>query len=148
MITGIGDYTFDGRSVDDIRRYFSTNQVTPGGVITYSMDGGNGRIKLGETGVLVQEVRLISFSPENLTPTDFNASLTLELRESADYRVTNASGEALNDWQPLGPNAVVSLVTSKIPRTTGDEYELFIERRIGDNIRRYQLPFRLTTTTP
>ena len=63
VITGIGDYSFDGRSLDDIRRYFTTNQVTPGGVIPYSMDGGNGRIKLGETGVLVQEVRLVSFSP-------------------------------------------------------------------------------------
>lgn len=148
VITGIGDYSFDGRSLDDIRRYFSSNQVMPGGIVRYSVDGGGGVIKLGETGILVQEVRLVSFSPENLTKTDFNASLTLELREAADYRVTNAAGDALNDWQPLGPSAVVSLSTSKIPRTTSDEYELFIERRIGDNIRRYQLPFRLTTTTP
>lgn len=150
MITGIDGYDFRGKSLDQIRTYFSENPVVRGAKFTYQLaDGSVRQMKLGETGVFVQEVRLVSFEPQNLTPMSFNASLTLELREEAEYRITNSDGEPLNDWQKLGPNAIASMATAKISRTPDNEYELFIERRIGDSVRRYQLPFTLTTmTTP
>ena len=40
-------------------------------------------------------------------------------------------------------NATARLNCIAVPRTVNDEYELFVERKIGDVSKRYQFPFKL-----
>jgi len=145
----------EGRDLSGMPRaelieYFKSNPIQYGDRIGYrGLDGAGGMVKLGVTSVgVVQEVRLLGVNTENVTPTDFNASLDLDLREAAEYRVTNSDGEPLTDWQQLGPTPLTTITTGKITRNASDRYELFIERKMGEQVERYQLRFSLTEMAP
>ena len=135
-----------GMSQAELVEYFNTHPIQYGHRIGYrGLDGAGGLVKLGVTSVgVVQEVRLLGVSTDNVTAGDFNASLDLDLREEAQYRITDAAGEPLTDWQDLGPTPLTTVTTAKIPRNASDRYELFIERKIADAVDRYQLRFTLT----
>lgn len=135
-----------GMSQAELEAYFRKNPFQFGQQLGFrTIEGAGGLVKLGVTSYgVVQEVKLHRVAPENITKENFNASLDLDLREAAEYRVTNAQGDGLTDWQELGPTPLTTMTTAKIPRNASDRYELFIERKIGDNVDRYQLKFTLT----
>jgi hypothetical protein len=109
--------------------------------------GARIRSKFGLT--LVQDVRLVDDPrSENVGASDFNAVLNLALRYAGEYRVTTADGAPLTDWAEMGPSPLVTITTRKIDRNGTDKYELFVERRIGEDIDRYQIKFNLTAQSP
>ncbi len=140
-----------GLSRDQLITYFKSNPILPSDAIGYEYEGARGLVKLGVTSVAVsrdQDVRLLGVKTENVTPDDFTAALDLDLREAGEYRITTGDGESLTEWQELGPTPLTTMVTSKIPRNASDRYELFVERRLGDAIDRYQLRITLTEMSP
>jgi hypothetical protein len=149
VLSEVNGHNLIGMSEAELLAYFRNNPITDGTVIRYyDPDGNLGTYRFGQaiSGEFVLEARLLEVRPLNLTSSDFNAEVHLELREQAEYRLTDSSGQPLTNWQRLGPRVAATLVTGKIPRTADDSYELFLERRIGTTIKRFQLPFKLETT--
>ena len=79
---------------------------------------------------------------------DFAAGLRVAVRERGEYRISDGRGKALSDWQKLDAGATALLPAGKISRAPDDEYELFVERKIGGQTRRFQIPFRLKAEKP
>ncbi|MCA9268424.1 MAG: hypothetical protein KDA41_08125, partial [Planctomycetales bacterium] len=146
-VLGVRDYNFRGRTRDEIATYLEDDPLLAGVDIRSVRNGAALRTKLGTIGAVV-DVRLDDVGGENISPDEFNAVISLTLREPAEYRITNEAGEALTDWQTHGAASFAKFVTSPIPRTADDEYKLFVERMLDGATRRYELPFKLTTTSP
>jgi hypothetical protein len=91
----------------------------------------------------VQEVKLLGLRVQNLALGSFQSALEIAVSDKGSYRVVDAKGEPLCDWVNLGANATATLNCLAVPRTITDEYELFIERKIGDISKRYQFPFKI-----
>jgi hypothetical protein len=143
-----GGVDLTGMSLEEIRRLLAQRPPTDGMEFVYiDSTGARIRSKFGLT--LVQDVRLVDDPrSENVTASDFNAVLSLALRYAGDYRVTTAEGEPLTDWAELGPSPLSTITTGKINRNDTDKYEVFVERKIGDELDRFQIKFNLTTQSP
>ncbi len=149
QIVGINGTTFDGMDEAAIRAYFAAHPIVQGDIIQYrGSDGIISTLGLNLTGRIFQDVSLVDVQPRNLTPTDYNAEMQLQVLEEGEYRITDATGTALSDWQLIPSRSVAAISTSKIARTTGDDYELFIERRTGEAVRKFQLTFKLKLESP
>ena len=95
-------------------------------------------------GVAMQRVSLNNVQPSNITDSQFDATINLQLREQAEYRVVDADGAALTEWSMHGPNEAAGFQVSGIARGgAADTYELFVERRQGDTVRSYPIEFAL-----
>jgi hypothetical protein len=94
----------------------------------------------------VREVRVSDVRPKHLSAEGFHAELQLDLRLTGDYRLTDAAGKSLSDWQTVSGGTTATLTSVRLPRSADDEYELYVERKIGDQVRRFQVPFTLSTS--
>src|SRR3569833_685676 len=92
------------------------------------------------------EVKLVGVCAAEVTADSFRASIDLELSQQGEYRLVDDQGVALSDWSELGPDSAATLVSQPVPRRAGDDYELFVERRTGNELRRFQAAFKLTVT--
>jgi len=147
VITDVDGYSLAGLTPAEIQEYFRTHPFRDGSRITYvNADGNTARYTLGgSSGVFVQPVRLVEVRPLNLSAIDFNAEMHVQLREKAEYRVTDESGAELAGWKVLGPRENATITTAKIRRITSDEYRVTVERRIGASVKRYPISFNLVT---
>jgi len=147
VITDVDGYSLAGLTPAEIQEYFRTHPFRDGTRISYvDADGNTIRYTFGgSSGVFVQPVRLVEVQPKNLTAIDFNAEMHLQLREKAEYRLTDSAGEELAGWNVLGPRQNATITTSKIRRIANDEYSVTVERRIGSNVKRYPISFNLVT---
>jgi hypothetical protein len=150
VIAGVNDMRFAGMSAAEIRDYFARHQIVPGDQIYYLDDLGETRsLTLQDPSFVTKvDVRLLDVEARNLSSTEFNAELRLQLLEEGEYRITDSDGTPLSSWTPISAESAATLTTDKIARKSGDEYELFVERKIGDGVRRFQLPFKLKLEAP
>jgi len=102
-----------------------------------------GTVLLGDKVGVVRDFRLLDVLTTNVTPQAFDADLRMYLRQPAEYRLTDAAGTPLNDWTAYPQDATPLMSLAGIARTVDDDYEFYVERRIGDQIKRFQVPFKL-----
>jgi hypothetical protein len=144
VITKYNGNILDGYTADGIKSYFARHPASIGDVIEYrTPDGTISTLALGATLGAVQDVRLVNVDSINLTAADFNAQLVLLLRRQAEYRLSDQQGNSLSDWNMYGPDATVTIVSAKIARTADDEYEIYVDRKIDEIIKRFQITFKL-----
>ena len=92
-------------------------------------------------------VALRDWRPRNQTEQAFVAELHLAVSESAQYRVIDAAGAALSDWQTFGPGAATIVTNRPIPRSIDNEYELIVERKKPDSsVKQFRVPFALKSS--
>jgi hypothetical protein len=138
----------DGRSVldmsaDELAAYFARNPITGDSVIRYrGLDGIDGALLLGAVGV-VRDLKLLDVTSANVSASQFDAEMRVYLREPGEYRLTDESGNPLSDWTAFPADATPTMIAAGIPRNADDDYELYVERRIGDRVRKFQMPFKL-----
>jgi hypothetical protein len=65
------------------------------------------------------------------------------LRLPGEYRLTDASGTPLSDWAAYPQDATPLISLTGVARNPDDDYEWYVERRIGEQVRRFQVPFKL-----
>ena len=92
-------------------------------------------------------MRVDGVRPAQLTADGFHAELQLDLRLAGEYRLTDATGQALSDWQTVSGRHDRHADQRRLARSADDEYELYVERKIGDQVRRFQVPFTLSTSS-
>lgn len=100
-------------------------------------------VKTPEASLAVQEVKLLGLRISNLARNNFRPELVIAVSDAGYYRVVDSNGEALCDWVLLEANAKTTLKCLAVPRTINNEYDLYVERKIGDFTKRYQFPFKL-----
>ncbi len=143
VLTSIHGRSLAGMSADEISTLLARYPVTGDSVIRYrGLDGVDGIIVPGSTTV-VRDLKLIDVTSANVAADRFDAEMRLYLREAAEYRLSDADGTPLSEWAPQPADATPTMIATGIPRNAEDDYELYVERRIGDQVRRFQVPFKL-----
>lgn len=143
-IVGFDDVDIRGMSYDEVRDYLAGAPIEQGTVLEYlDADGNIGRVRLGPLRAL-QPVKVVDVRPANLTANDFKAEVFVDLLSNGEYRVANGEGEPITEWKPIdrGPGR---LVTDSVERVGDDDhnYKMYIERKQGDRVERYEFQFRL-----
>jgi hypothetical protein len=145
LITEINGFSLAGLTPDELAAYFREHPVVPGDVLRYQgADGVVGAILPGVVGA-VPDFKQIDVAVENVTTQSFDAELRVYLRQPGDYRLADAAGTVLCDWAPFTSDATPLFVATGIPRTADDEYDLYVERRVDDKIRKFQVQFSLAS---
>jgi hypothetical protein len=90
------------------------------------------------TDVKLLDVQLLSVSSKQLQP-QFN----IQVSEPGQYRLVDASAQPLSDWTQLPGQSTATLVAQPIPRKQDDEYDVYVERKIGDAVKHFGLSFRV-----
>jgi hypothetical protein len=145
IITDINGYSLRGLDEAGLVAYFRDNPILEGDVIRYQGDDGTVRAHVlggGKMGV-VQDFKLLDVQPLNVAADRFNAELRVYLRMPGDYRLTDAAGQGLTEWAAIPADACPVMTSGAIARNPKDDYELYIERKIGDELKRFQVPFKL-----
>ncbi len=146
LLTEVNGVSLAGMSSDELAAYFREHPVVPGDVIRYQGDDGVlGATLLGVDVGAVPDFKQIDVAAKNVSAEKFDAELRLYLRQPGDYRLTDAAGTVLCDWAPFPSDATPLMVTTGIPRTAEDEYDLYVERRMDDKIRKFQVQFSLAS---
>ncbi len=149
VVTGVNGTKLEGLAPDELAKYFATHPVVAGDELAFRTPAGKtGQAVLGDRFEAVQDVKLVGVEFNDVSAKDFAAALRLAVRESGEYRISDAQGKPLSDWQKLDAGATALLPAGKIARVADDEYELFVERKIGGQTRRFQIPFRLKAEKP
>lgn len=146
LLTEVNGVSLVGLSPDELAAYFREHPVVPGDVIRYQGDDGVlGATLLGVDLDAVPDFKQIDVAAKNLSAERFDAELRLYLRQPGDYRLVDAAGTVLCDWASFPADATPLMVTTGIPRTAEDEYDLYVERRIDDKTRKFQVQFSLAS---
>jgi hypothetical protein len=90
------------------------------------------------------DVRLLGVRALEVSASYFRPEVRIETAQAGDYRLVDSRGAAISPWSGLGAGSTADLIGGAVPRAAGDAYELFVERRRGDEIRRYQAAFQLS----
>ncbi len=144
QIVEVNGVALDQMTPDELAAYFRRRRIGEGDVIRYrSRDGLLGTVLLGDRLGVVRDFRLLDVVSTNVTSEAFDADLRMYLRQPGEYRLTDASGTPLSDWTVYPQNATPLISLSGVPRTVDDDYEWYVERRINDTVRRFQVPFKL-----
>jgi hypothetical protein len=144
ILTDINGVSLVGMGPDQLAAYFRENPILDGDLIRYrGPDGLVASTFLGDSRRVVQDWKLLDVESSNLTGDSFDALLRMYLRQPAEYRLTDADGAPLSEWTAFPADATPSMVAQAIPRNAEDDYELFVERRIGDRVRKFQVSFKL-----
>ena len=146
LLTEVNGVSLVGMSPDELAAYFREHPVVPGDVLRYQGDDGVlGATLLGVDVGAVPDFKQIDVAAKNVSAQNFDAELRVYLRQPGDYRLTDAAGTVLCDWAPFTSDATPLFVATGIPRTADDEYDLYVERRVDDKIRKFQVQFSLAS---
>ncbi|NLF69536.1 MAG: hypothetical protein GX575_10845 [Candidatus Anammoximicrobium sp.] len=146
LLTEVNGVSLVGMSPDELAAYFREHPVVPGDVIRYQGgDGIAGATLLGVDVGAVPDFKQIDVEAKNISAERFDAELRLYLRQPGDYRLVDAAGTVLCDWASFPADATPLMATTGIPRTAEDEYDLYVERRLDDKIRKFQVQFSLAS---
>lgn len=144
LITEVNGVSLVGMSPEELAAYFRDHPVLPGDVLRYQgADGLLGATLLGVDVGAVPDFKQLDVAARNVSAERFDAELRLYLRQPGDYRLVDAAGTVLSDWAPFPSDATPLMVATNIPRTAEDEYDLYVERRTDDRIRKFQVQFSL-----
>jgi hypothetical protein len=144
QIVELNGVALDRMSPEELAAYFRSRRVGEGDVIRYrSRDGLLGTVLLGDRVGVVRDFRLLDVLSANVTPQAFDADLRVYLRVPGEYRLTDASGAPLSDWAAYPPDATPLIRLTGVARNPDDDYEWYVERRVGEQVRRFQVPFKL-----
>ncbi|MCH5376859.1 MAG: hypothetical protein JJ992_23070, partial [Planctomycetes bacterium] len=142
QILELNGVRLDRMTPEELAAYFRS--VGEGDVIRYrDRDGSLGTVVLAENIGVVRDFRLLDVLSTNVTPQSFDANLRMYLRVPGEYRLTDSTGAPLSEWTAYPQDATPLMSLSGIARNADDDYELYVERRIGDQIKRFQVPFKL-----
>ena len=134
----------DGMSPDELAAFFRRRRFGEGDVVRYrGVDGVLGTHIIGGRLGVVRDFRLLDVLSSNVTEDSFDAELRLYLRLAGEYRLTDAEGQPLSEWAAYPGDATPLIAVPGLARQPGDDYELYVERRIDDRVRRFQVPFTL-----
>ena len=149
IVTGINGTKLEGLAPDELGKYFAGHPVVAGDELAFrTPEGKAGLATLGDRFQAVQDVRLVGVDFSDVSAKDFAAGLRVAVRERGEYRISDGQGKPLSEWQKLDPGSTALLQAGKVVRTPDDEYELFVERKMGAATRRFQIPFRLKAEKP
>ena len=146
LVTEVNGVSLVGMSPDELAAYFREHPVVPGDVLRYQgADGVVGAMLLGVDVGAVPDFKQIDVAAKNVSAQNFDAELRVYLRQPGDYRLADAAGTVLCDWAPFASDATPLFVATGIPRTADDEYDLYVERRVDDKVRKFQVQFSLAS---
>jgi hypothetical protein len=152
QIVELNGIALDQMSPEELAAYFRSHRIGEGDVLRYrGRDGLLGTVLLGDRVGVVRDFKLLDVLSTNVTPQAFDADLRMYLRQSGEYRLTDAAGAPLSEWAAYPQDATPLMSLTGVARNADDDYELYVERRIGDQVRRFQVPFKLEperTTVP
>ncbi len=149
VVTGINGTKLEGLAPDKLAEYFAQHPVVAGDQLQFrSPSGKAGQVALGDRFQAVQDVRLLGVEFSDVSVKDFAPALRVAVREAGEYRISDGQGKSLGQWQKLDAGSSALLAAGKIERSADDEYELFVERKIGAQTKRFQVPFRLKAEKP
>jgi len=143
LLTAVNGRDLVGMTADELTAHFRDKQIVAGDVLRFQSRGGALLVTLWGRTPEAMDFKVLDVRTKNITDRSFDAELTLYFRQAGDYRVTDAAGKVLIDWAPLRSDATPLFAVASVPRTASDAYELYVERRMGGQIRRFQVPFSL-----
>jgi len=148
-VMGVNGTSFIGADAAVIGDYFRTHPLVDGDVVEYRSPLGvveksvvSGAAAMGDVAVSY-DVRVVGIRIQRISPQEVQPAIDLELAKSAEYRLVDTQGKALSAWTKFNPQAAATLLSNPLPRAAGDDYEMFVERRQGGDVRRFQVAFQL-----
>jgi|GEM_PF-1288113 len=146
LITEVNGVSLVGLSPDQLAAYFREHPVVPGDVLRYQgADGVVGAILPGVDVGAVPDFKQLDVAVQNVSAQTFDTELRVYLRQPGEYRLTDAAGAVLCDWAAFASDATPLFVATGIPRTADDEYDFYVERRVDDKVRKFQVQFSLAS---
>jgi hypothetical protein len=150
-IIRIGGRDISTLSAGEIRDLLARNPIVEGTSLEYmDPDGNLGKVRLGEQVGIVQEVKVVDVRPLNLSADDFNAEILVDLLQEGEYRVVNDKGEPMSAWKmlPAGPGSISTETKVTREESLDHNYKLFVERKRGEAVRKYEFQFKLKPEAP
>ncbi|MBC8874130.1 MAG: hypothetical protein H8E44_32225 [Planctomycetes bacterium] len=135
----------DGMSEADLLAYFGNNRIGDGDFIRYMGDDGllvGSMLGDGGVGALI-DFKVLDIAAADVKPESFTAELRLYLRQAGNYRLTDAAFTPLSEWNAHTSDATPLVITPSLARNADDDYELYYERQIADQTKRFQISFNL-----
>ncbi len=143
ILRDVDGNVFCGMRQHAIRDYFKTNPLHDGSVLGYLGDNGQRYTVRLTRRISNFPYDLIEVSPGNLTTTDFNATIVVDLKEEGLYRILRIDGAELTESKRVVSGARAAFVTDKIDRTENGRYKVQLERTIGEEVETFEIPFSL-----
>ncbi len=130
----------------ELAEYLRLHPLGEGDIIKYlDSDGLVGTFFPGGSKT-IRDFKLLEVTTRDVAADGLNAEIQAYLRLADDYRLVDKDGKPLSAWTPQPADATPVLVSiTKVPRTTNDDYEIYVERKDG---KRFQVTFRLGAEGP
>jgi len=144
VITGLGGTDLAALGPGGIREYIGTHGLGPGALVDYiGPDGVVGRATLPAWALdAYSDVVVTSANTSNVRAGDFSAAINLQVRETAEYRITDSGGTPLSNFQTIPASSAATIPIANVPRGGGgDKYKLYVERSMNGTTERF--PFSL-----
>ena len=135
----------DGMSEDELLAYFRDHRIGDSDFIRYMGDDGvlvGSMLGDGGVGALI-DFKVLDIGATDVTAESFVAELRLYLRQGGNYRLTDAAFTPLSEWNAHTSDATPLVITPSLARNADDDYELYYERQIADQTKRFQISFNL-----
>jgi hypothetical protein len=153
-ILGVNGTSYVRPDVVAVGRHFTDHPLAVGDVVDYRTPQGTvAQTVLGNAtddgtaapGVAALcDVKLLGVRALQPSAYEFQPAVHVEVAQRGDYRLVDPQGKPLGAWSELGPHTTAELIGSAVPRVPGDRYELFVERRQGNDLRLFQAAFTLS----
>jgi hypothetical protein len=102
-------------------------------------------VRLGIDLAILKPVDVVGIKSSNVSAATFDAAITLRVRDRADYRILDEKARELSPWTTHGPAAEATIQITQIPRSAAkNEYDIYVERRIGGDVKRYPFVISLS----
>jgi len=145
-ITSIGGRSLVGVDPNMVGRYFTPDMLARGTSFTYLGPDGVAHVgTIGNWRGVARSLVELNADTSNVSDSSFSANITLTVRETAEYRITDAGGGVLSDWQTIGAGQSAVIPIASIPRSGGGmTSRVFVEQNGANGVVR--IPYQIVLT--
>ena len=142
-IMGVNGEKFRGWEQARIRNHFLENPLSRDDVLTVrELDGASIQLALGENGQLIEPVKIASASYHADGGMIF-AKLRLMVAEAGEYRILPPGSPGNEPWITAPAGLSPAITTKPFAKPADRSFELIVERRIGEETKRFSKNLKL-----
>lgn len=128
--------------------WLTKNPIVDGTVLgVVGPDGKRREVRLGIDARVLLPVQVLGIKPSNVSAGAFDAAVKIQVRDRAEYRIVDDKMHELGPWTTHGPASEATIQITQIPRSAGrNEYDMYVERRLAGDIKRYPFVISLSAS--
>ncbi|MCE9553166.1 MAG: hypothetical protein K8T91_07280 [Planctomycetes bacterium] len=147
-ISHVGGTDISHYSPAQLADWLAKNPIVDGTVLgLVGPDGKRREVRLGIDARVLLPVQVLGIKPSNVSAGAFDAAVKIQVRDRAEYRIVDDKMHELGPWTTHGPAAEATIQITQIPRSAGrNEYDMYVERRLAGDIKRYPFVISLSAS--